>query len=84
MNGESNIKLKNIFVSKKLLINSRQKNLEFTMFVFFFERIYIKFTFSKTNAIEAPRLDLECLKSLYAYRNINSNISVIGYTHGRS
>ena len=44
----------------------------------FLVRIYIKFWFSATNAIEAPRLDLECLKSFYAYRNINSDISEIG------
>lgn len=44
----------------------------------FLVRVYIKFWFSATNAIEAPRLDLECLKSLYEYRNINSDISEIG------
>jgi hypothetical protein len=30
-----------------------------------------------SNAFETPRLDLECLKSLYAYQNINSDRSDI-------
>lgn len=44
----------------------------------FLVRVYIKFWFSATNAVEAPRLDLEFLQSLRAYQNIDLNISELG------